>query len=817
MKKQYIFLATALASILVLAACASPITRAEGSTGGPYRITGSFDYTAVDYVLETRWVEHAVALVDMNGFIIRDMEWEIPVDSQYLGFLDVDTEANTAAYELYLPVHPQATFVDVDNDDKEDAGVQVFAVAWWSNTYGGIYAEGDDRSTGWAAFLASVKTDEENDYEVTGGKLVVWTEDDGQDFPSGFGDDQLLFTEDDPVASLPAGWTVVDLDQSPFSFTQEAEPDLELYQPLYVAEKDYSALSYSEAFEQMFAFIRQDYAFNDIEGKQPDWDALYAELQPRVTQAEQDGDAEAFSMAIRDFSRAFHDGHVYVGNEILDQAFQEDVASGYGFAIRQLDDGKYTVIYVSRNGPAEEAGIELGAEITQFNGEPVEEAIANVQPWSIMSMELHNRYQQERYLLRAAPGTQATVTYLNPGTQQAATATLTAISEVDSFQYSSIYRDEPVNIFLPVEFTVLDSGVGYVAIRSNEDDVNLIIKLFERSLKTFESLGVPGVIIDMRFNSGGLPLGLATFLTDQDIPMGQSYYFSEVTGQFEPEGPPEVWEPMSVQYTFDKMALLVGPGCASACEEEAYGFSQVPGMVVVGMYPTLGAYGEVSRGQIVMPEGIYMQVPTGRYVLPDGSLLLEGTGVQPTLQVPVTLETVTSTSDVVLEYAERAVLLPLGAGIIPSSSPTILGEDETMDALNDPVFFEDLARETYTQEEYLELDRSFPFTITLSTSETLLWTYGWCAKDQTTLDENLNKMEITFTLDNEDIPLDQILGLPYEAEGQTCYAYVMALDDWAGGEHHASTRVEYTTKINDGQSNIGPGFQTFDYAVYVNP
>ena len=65
---------------------------------------------------------------------------------------------------------------------------------------------------------------------------------------------------------------------------------------------------------------------------------------------------------------------------------------------------------------------------------------------------------------------------------------------------------------------------------------------------------------------------------------------------------------------------------------------------------------EVSRGQVKMPEGINMQFPTGREVLSDGSLFLEGTGVQPTIKVPVSASNVLSTDDVVLTAAENSIL-----------------------------------------------------------------------------------------------------------------------------------------------------------------
>ena len=208
---------------------------------------------------------------------------------------------------------------------------------------------------------------------------------------------------------------------------------------------------------------------------------------------------------------------------------------------------------------------------------------------------------------------------------------------------------------LPVEYRILDSGVGYIKISSNYDDLNLIIRLFERALKVFQAQEVSGVVIDMRQNGGGAPLGLAGFLTDQQIKMGLLEYYSEKTGKFEPEGERETVYPNQTQYRFKKLALLVDQGCFSACEIEAYGFSKVPGMITVGYFPTGGVEAEVARGQFLLPEGMSFQAPTGRFTLPDGSIFLEGVGVQPTVKVPLTAENLLSSEDVVLKTAESKV------------------------------------------------------------------------------------------------------------------------------------------------------------------
>src|SRR3990172_9313177 len=399
---------------------------------GPVRVTGTFDYT--NDIITTYFNQHMVALFDMHGFVVRDLEWELPVDSQVLGFLDIDPDGKAARFFLDLPAEPRGTLNDVDNNGQSDTGVQIFVVAYSPNLTGGPYSEGDDRSFGWPSYLASVKTDSENKDEVIGGKLVVWSPDDKQQFPTGFGADGLLFTADDPVSPVPAGYSIVDLDQKPFAVSAEAEPEFTLLEPKEAAIKDYSALSYTEAFEELFKSISTNWAFNGVESKKVDWDALYKEAQPRVAEAEQKKDALAFYQALHDFTLAIPDGHTGIGDSggLGDEDFTQKTEGGYGLAIRELDDGRAIVIYVTPGGPAEAAGIEIGAEVTEFNGEPIKDEISKVEPYAgPFSMESSERYQQARYLLRTALGVDATVTFANPGGQPE-TVTLTSVAERDS-------------------------------------------------------------------------------------------------------------------------------------------------------------------------------------------------------------------------------------------------------------------------------------------------------------------------------------------------------------------------------------------------
>jgi hypothetical protein len=107
--KNKIFL-TVIILALGITACVNKPQASTGSSNlpetalaieGPVLLTGSFDYTN-EFVLETYYVEHAVMLTDLTSFILRDLEWELPVESQVLGYLDVDEDANRATYRLAL-------------------------------------------------------------------------------------------------------------------------------------------------------------------------------------------------------------------------------------------------------------------------------------------------------------------------------------------------------------------------------------------------------------------------------------------------------------------------------------------------------------------------------------------------------------------------------------------------------------------------------------------------------------------------------------------------------------------------------------------
>ena len=112
------------------------IPRAEivNDEGGAVLITGSVTYTNLFFTAGVAMP--VVILEDQAGFVDRNRYYLMPVESQTLGQITSDFYTSPFTYSLAMPSMPQGTFRDVDQDDSDDIGIQVFAVAYWTNTWG---------------------------------------------------------------------------------------------------------------------------------------------------------------------------------------------------------------------------------------------------------------------------------------------------------------------------------------------------------------------------------------------------------------------------------------------------------------------------------------------------------------------------------------------------------------------------------------------------------------------------------------------------------------------------------------------------------
>lgn len=612
----------------------TPQPRVEASGDQPVQLRGEIDLTSDIFV--TYVVEYYAMLEDLTGFVQRDYEYEQPLDPQILGPVTVD-DLGTYSYLINLPAVPGSPFNDVDNNGSDDTGVQIWQVVFTGNLIGDPFLK-ENETGGWSTVYTSALIDSENKDELVGGKLLVWAPDDAQGFPSEFGADGLLFTGDEDTLDLPAGYSVVDLDTEPFSVIQERTPDVRLLEG-DIAVNDLSEMGWAEAFDALFAKASVEYPFT--ESKSVDWQAIYDEIAPRVARAEERSDERAFYLAMRDFTLMIPDGHVGISGDDFG-TYRDGVVGGFGVGAVELSDGRVIAAEIIPQTPASDAGMLPGAEILEWGGLPVQDAIEAVFPWEGPESAEHvRRLKAVQYLTRAPLGERVEVTFQNPGANSPETATLEAVFEIDTLLNASFFAGLDFDA-VPITYETLPGDVGYVRITSLYDDLSLLVRIWERAINVFVNNGTPTIIVDMRQNTGGSPLGtfFAGYFTDETIDVRRSYYYSDTSGEFETYGPPSRIEPdPDLRYDGD-IIVLVSPACASACEDVAFTLALLPQTQVVGFYPTNGIFGEVGRGQYDLPAGYSLQIPTGRPVGMDGEIIIEDTGVVPDITVPVTEESV---------------------------------------------------------------------------------------------------------------------------------------------------------------------------------
>ena len=179
--------------------------------GGAEQLAGSLDYT--DFAIQVTVQDPAPTLLDMVHVVQRDRTQLAPVESQILGYMTTPVYPPPMGYAFDLPIEPNGTLLDVDNDGEEDTGVQIFSAMVGANINPGSHLEQLDQAGDLSSYLTDPATG-----EITEGGLLVYAPDDKQGFPSGFGDDGLLFTADDPAVALPQGYTVVHFGPDGFTF-----------------------------------------------------------------------------------------------------------------------------------------------------------------------------------------------------------------------------------------------------------------------------------------------------------------------------------------------------------------------------------------------------------------------------------------------------------------------------------------------------------------------------------------------------------------------------------------------------------------------
>jgi len=162
------------------------------------------------------------------------------------------------------------------------------------------------------------------------------------------------------------------------------------------------------------------------------------------------------------------------------------------------------------------------------------------------------------------------------------------------------------------------------------------------------------------------------------------------------------------------------------------------------------------------------------------------------------------------------------ARIVPSRpstliSPTIGDNYFSRTALqNGARSLDEIASEQYSSADYDQMDRTFTYTIHLLSTETLIWSYGWCAASTDILSKNWEHIKLEFNLNGIPVSINQFTTSQQQLDDRFCLSYYTALYKWGDGQHQLSTTVIFNAPINDGKNDFPVGNQIYNYTVHVD-
>ncbi len=287
------------------------------------------------------------------------------------------------------------------------------------------------------------------------------------------------------------------------------------------------------------------------------------------------------------------------------------VGIGVTIQLVQETDPGFTIVSVTHESPAEEAGLQNGDMIVGVEGQN--------------AAELGMTGTQQ--LVRGEEGTDVTITVERNGQRFDVTITRRII-EVDVVVYE-----------------LLESGEGYIKI--NNFDTHCARDTIA-AIEDLRGQGPTALIFDLRFNPGGMKDELVKVL-DYLLPEGPLFRSVNYKGEEEVDYSDEDCLDMP-------MAVIINGDSYSAAEFFAAALQEYEAAVIVGTQTCGKAnYQQTFR----LSDGSAIAISTGHYQTPNG-VTLDGIGVTPDIIVEVDEETY---FDLYYEKVEKADDAQLQAAI----------------------------------------------------------------------------------------------------------------------------------------------------------
>jgi carboxyl-terminal processing protease len=275
---------------------------------------------------------------------------------------------------------------------------------------------------------------------------------------------------------------------------------------------------------------------------------------------------------------------------------------GLGIMI-EMKDNFVTVLAPMEDGPGFKAGILAGDRIVKIDGKSAEKL-------GLQDAVLH---------LRGEPGTEVTITLLRPSSGKVWDLKL---------KREVIKVDMAKDINNKKEFPLGEDKIGYVRLMQFGEKTS---EELEKALRKLKSQGMQALILDLRWNPGGL-LDQAVEVCQKFLPRGQLIVSTE--GQNSAQNTKHFARGSGDELKGMPIVILVNVNSASASEIVAGCLQDLHRAEIMGEK----TFGKGSVQTIIpLSDGSALRLTTAKYYTPSHKVI-HGEGITPDCPVPMTDE-----------------------------------------------------------------------------------------------------------------------------------------------------------------------------------
>ena len=291
--------------------------------------------------------------------------------------------------------------------------------------------------------------------------------------------------------------------------------------------------------------------------------------------------------------------------------YQKNIYTGIGVTIElDEDSGLFSVLTVTEDSPAQQAGVEIGDLLCAVDGEDLT-GLTSAQVKEKIAKKQGESFELS---LRVEDGSERTVTV----------------------KTNVIYTK-------PVKYEMLDGSIGYIKIRNFETDAG---EMIISALDDLVAQGAKSIVFDVRNNPGGLLSELLKAL-DHILPEGDIFVSVDKQGN-------ENIKTSDADCVKLPMTVLLNENSFSAAEFFAAALSEYDWAKLVGVHSTGKARSQVN---IELTDGSAVHLSTNSYLTPKRIDLAESGGLIPDITIEMTQDDEAKLISGVLDHDKDSQLI----------------------------------------------------------------------------------------------------------------------------------------------------------------